>query len=440
MPAEQTAAAGGPRSAAVVWLLYALIGAGELIHLWLPFVHNPLHALWSDPGRWWEYASSGTATPPLALADPVLFQAWLSFVAKFTLDIPLLTALYAGLLSATTPWIWYRFLRELLPSRESALAGWAVLAWLPSWLGIYSYFMSETLLLPLLGIAFWASWRSLRRGDSGSFMLASLFWLLAAMTRGVVAPLAVGVMPFVWWRQRRRLAVALMASLLVVVALGLLGYRSYVKTGIVAPLGQAAMNRIYAISGAREIDITYYSKHGGGYHYVFGSPSMGQAPLAPFSNGHGSRRGSVRVRIDLDHQAASWAREERRVAAAAPPARRLVGENVVYLLFGPSWPDCNPAHLVEWISSQMRFVWAPLFVIALVALGLRAWRGDHRHAAPLLCALLLWFVVQGLLLIAVDEGRYRKPAEGVVVAALLLAATRRPLPTDGPGSSRRPAA
>ena len=140
-------------------LLYALILCGSLVRMVMPFVHNPLDHRWSDPGRWWGYTGTGVDTPPLALIDPVFYQAWLSFIAKFTLDIPVLVALYAGLLSALTPWLWYRFLRELLPGKRRALLGWAILAWLPSWIGIYGYFMTETLLLPLLGLALWLSWR-----------------------------------------------------------------------------------------------------------------------------------------------------------------------------------------------------------------------------------------------------------------------------------------
>ena len=106
-----------------VRLLWLLISAGTLTRLGVPFVRNPVGHIWSDPGRWWEYAQTGVDTPPLALIDPPMYQAWMSFVAKLTLDIPVLVAIYAGLLSAITPWLWYRFLRELLPQKSLALLG-----------------------------------------------------------------------------------------------------------------------------------------------------------------------------------------------------------------------------------------------------------------------------------------------------------------------------
>ena len=78
-----------------------------------------------------------------------------------------LVAYWTALLSLSGPWLWYRFLRELLPSRDWALAGWVVLAALPSWSAIYSYFMQETLMLPLLGPALWATWRCRRKARYG---------------------------------------------------------------------------------------------------------------------------------------------------------------------------------------------------------------------------------------------------------------------------------
>lgn len=49
--------------------------------------------------------------------------------------------------------------------------------------------------------------------------------------------------------------------------------------------------------------------------------------------------------------------------------------------------------------------------------------------------IVLWFVLQGLGLVVVNEGRYRKPFEGLLIAQLLLlAGSFRPqgLQTDAP--------
>ena len=67
----------------------------------------------------------------------------------------------------------------------------------------------------------------------------------------------------------------------------------------------------------------------------------------------------------------------------------------------------------------MRWLWAPLAAVCLVG-TLVLWRRQRDHLLPAL--LLAWLVVQ--MNIAINEGRYRKPAEGLLIAqALALAAT-----------------
>jgi 4-amino-4-deoxy-L-arabinose transferase-like glycosyltransferase len=353
------------------------------------------------------------------MIDPVFYQAWLSFVAKFTLDIPLLVGIYSGLLSAVTPWLWYRFLRELLPRKRQALIGWAIFAWLPSWIGIYSYFMTETLLLPLLGAAFWLSWRAMRKRDCASLVGAAVIWTLAALTRGIAAPLAAVLILFAWWRQSNRVKAAISITVIAVIVLLPLSYRSWVKTGMISPLGQAALNEIYARSGAREIKVNYYSDYNVGFLYGFASPSTGSHPFAPFSDYTSSRRGTVNISIDISDQANSWRSEKTRLLEQAPPWFKLVPEELIFLFFGSSWPDNNPERVFELLSTWFRFVWLPAYVAAMILLISLMINGERRHAPPLAAVLIVWLFIQGTLLLVVNEGRYRKPGEGVIIASLL---------------------
>ena len=407
-------------------ILFILIG--EIARFIVPFIHNPINALWSDPGRWWKYASTGIQVEPLTFMDPIFYQMWLSFVAKFTLEIPELTGLYAALLSASMPWLWYRFFRELLPSKRTAMIGWALIACLPSWIGIYSYFMTETLLLNLLGLSLWMSWRSKRKRDVASFALAAFFWCLAGLTRGIAAPLAAAVTIFVWLRMDKKIASAMAASVIIILILGVLSYRSYVQTGMVAPLGQPHINRIYAESGKEQIIINYYSS-GSNLHYQYnwGSSSIQLAPLEPFSDWGSSRVGSgdVTVMIDLDNLSESWALAKHKVDMTKPPVIPLLMENIIYIFFGPSWPDINKDHFFELMSIWSRFIWAPLFIIAIVLLIQMIRRGEGENARPLLAALILWFLIQGLSMISINEGRYRKPIEGFIITAVLLGISSR---------------
>jgi len=401
-------------------LLILLIASATLVRFITPFFYNPIDALWSDPGRWWEYASMGIDTPPLALIDPTFYQAWLSFIAKFTLDIPELTALYSGILSALTPWFWYRFLREILSSKRKALLGWALLAWLPSWIGIYSYFMSETLLLPLLGISFWLSLRSFRKKDPNSFVLAVLFWCLCSITRGICAPMGLVVLLLVWWQQKYKFKTALLSICIVSLIIGSLSYRSYVRTGMLTPLGQPYLNEIYAKSGKKTISVEYYSNTNYGFIYGFGSPSIGLRPFFPFSLWQTTRSGEVKVKIDLDNMAQSWKSETIRLSNTQPEQLPLLQENIIFLFFGTSWPDENQHHLAEQTSNFMRFFWLPLFLFSIFLLIKAIYLGEKRLAPILLAAILSWFIFQGLFLISVNEGRYRKPIEGIIVCVFLI--------------------
>lgn len=401
-------------------ILWSLVISASILRILTPFFYNPIQALWSDPGRWWEYASTGLDTPPLALIDPTFYQAWLSFIAKFTLDIPELTALYSGLLSALTPWFWYLFLREVLESKQKALLGWAILAWLPSWIGIYSYFMSETLLLLLLGISFWLSMRCLRKQNSEAFLWALIFWILCSITRGICAPMGLSIMLILWWQQPHRLKNAIITLCIATLILGSLSYRSYQRSGMLAPLGQAHLNEIYAKSGKKTISITYYSDSDYGFVYGFGSPSMGLKPFFPVSLWQSSRQGEIQVKIDINDLAQSWQAEKQRILQSAPNPLPLVGENLIWLFFGTSWPDENPNHFFEDLNNKSRFIWLPLFIIAIFYL-IRAVKENEKTLAPIfLAAILSWFIFQGLFLISVNEGRYRKPVEGLIICVILI--------------------
>ncbi|MEZ4537798.1 MAG: hypothetical protein R3D26_22795 [Cyanobacteriota/Melainabacteria group bacterium] len=74
--------------------------------------------------------------------------------------------------------------------KRLALAGFAILAWLPSWIGIFSYFMPETI-LPLLGLSLWATYRAWSNSSNSRIALASLCWTLAILTKVVVLPAAI---------------------------------------------------------------------------------------------------------------------------------------------------------------------------------------------------------------------------------------------------------
>ncbi|MFV8784391.1 hypothetical protein ACNKU7_18390 [Microbulbifer sp. SA54] len=419
---------------------YAICYLLVLLGIWLRVEHiavfNPVDHIWSDTQRHWEQGTEVLRRDPMSLTDPVLYQVYIAVLGKLTLGEPLLVALYTALLACLTPWIWYRFARELLPGRLQATAVWAALSVLPSWITIYAYFMQETLLLPLLGAALYATWRCRRKQTTASFLCMVVLWILAGLTRGIAIPLAAVVTTWLWLVQPQKLAKAGYSVALLALALGPLAYRSYAVMNIVSPHGIGQLVALYMRSGNREIHIQY--RNGGAeWNYWFGSPSTGEKPLAPLSEWTTDRSGRVTASIDIEKGAEDWRSAIRNYPLTPARYAWLTGENLVYLFFGSSWPDNNPERPLERLAHHSRWLWAPLALVLLLATAFY-WRG-LRGERMLPGLLVTWIVVQGLLPIAVNEGRYRKPAEGLMLVqvALLLSARRRRVATGEPERGER---
>lgn len=408
--------------------------------VWLIVAYNPMDSIWSDPGRHWSFGIRPLDTQPLAAIDPVGFHVYTGILAKITAGSPILVAYWTALLSLAGPWLWYRFLRELLPNRDLALAGWVLLAALPSWSAIYSYFMQETLMLPLLGAALWATWRCRRKGDTASFLAAVAIWMLAGLTRGICIPLAAVAMTWLWFGQGDKLRKAALSMALLLAVLGPLAGRSWYMVRLISPHGVATMNQLYYRAGTMSFSIDF-TRSGGKefWHYGFTSPSVGSPPLAPLSYWRTRREGHAHFVIDLDAGRRDWVAARETL----PPwdlqrVMWLTGENLVNLLFGPSWPDTNLERTIGRVNFWARWIWAPLIVLCLVA-TIACRRHERERLLPAL--LVTWFIVQGLAPLAPNEGRYRKPFEGLLIAqGLLLACGCRRLRERDHATAREPRA
>ncbi|WP_081848235.1 hypothetical protein [Microbulbifer sp. HZ11] len=411
------------------WLAYAglyfLIALGIWLRIDHVFTYNPIDYIWSDPQRHWEQGTETLRADPMTLTDPVMYQLYIGVLAKLTLKEPLLIAFYTALLACLTPWIWYRFARELLPSRLQATVVWAAISLLPSWIGIYGYFMQETLLLPLLGAALYASWRCRRKQTLASFMLMVVLWTLAGLTRGIAIPLAAVVTTWLWLVQPQKIAKAGFSLLVLTLLMGPLAYRSHAVMNMVSPHGIGQLVALYLRSGKREIHVHYLREDGAQWNYWFGSPSTGEKPLAPLSDWTTTREGAVHARIEIANGVEDWSNALNRYPLTPERYFHLASENLIYLLFGSSWPDNNRERPIELLNHHIRWLWAPLFFLLMVG-TLLCWR--RLQGVRLFTVLVAtWFLVQGVLPIAVNEGRYRKPLEGflLVQAVVLAGALRR---------------
>lgn len=407
-----------------IGVVYTLLVIGYLSRAFYIAEHDPARHIWSDPQRHWEQGTDVLRDDPMTLTDPVMYQLYVSVIGKLTYGDHHLVAFYTILLAFAMPWVWYRFFRELQPSKDIALVGWVVITWLPSWLSIYGYYMQETLMLPLMGAALWATWRTLRKNTTEAFLLMVFLWILAGLTRGVCIPMAAVAASWVWFVQDNKLSKALLSLALLGVILGPLSYRSYQKMGIIAPHGIGQMNMIYAQSGKKELHIKY-SRRGAVWYYGYGSPSTGSRPLAPLSDWHTARTGRVTVDINVDNGSADWQRAFEQNKLTLGKYGWLVSENLLFLLFDPSWPDSNLEYAQGFLNHHLRWIWLPLGLLAL-GFTVYTWRrhpNTYTRTAWLLPAIFAaWFIVQVFVPVSVNEGRYRKPYEGLIIAQLLLLA------------------
>lgn len=398
-------------------VLYLLIFGGCLLRVWIVWRYNPLDHLWSDPLRHWGQGVATWNWDPMMLTDPVMYQLYIAALAKLTLKLPLLVWFYTSLLSLLTPWIWYRFFRELQPDKTVALAGCAAVALLPSWVSIYSYFMNETLMLPLLGAALYATWRARRKQTAGSFVLMVLGWSILGLARPVCIPMAAVASVWLWLKHPLKIRTAIYSLVLLLLLLGPLTYRGYQTMHVFSPHGVGYTGAIYAISGKKGIQITY-RLNGAVWVYLYQNPSMGIKPLEPLSDWTSQREGMAETDIDLAGGKAAF---EKAKSLWQPDLKRyawIIKENLVFLFFGPSWPDVNRERTLDEINYQMRWLWGPL-TLALLAWSIVIWRRS-RFDLLLPAMIVAWFIVQAVMPISVNEGRYRKPYEGLLLAQAVL--------------------
>ena len=402
---------------ALLALCYLVIIFGIAYRIDYIIEFNPMHEIWSDPARHWIQGTDVLRFDPMSQTDPIIYQLYIGALARLTLKIPELVAFYTILLACFTPWIWYRFLRELQPSKEAAIFGWALLSLIPSWISIYGYYMQETLFLPLFGLALYTTWRCKRKQTLNSFVAMVAIWVLAGLTRGVAIPLAAVACTWIWVLQEQKFNKAIWSLLLLGLIMGPLTYRSYNIMHIFAPHGVGHMNMIYAKSGARSIEIQY-EREGVRWGYIFQSPAAEAKPFAPFSDWQSQREGRVYAYVDIDKGMEDWETAFDKQSLSFEKYLWITRDNLILLFFSDSWPDSNRARTIGEINYQTRWIWFFLGVVGLVASALM-WPQQRRHLLfPSM--ILIWFIVQGLLPISVNEGRYRMPFNGMVIAWLIL--------------------
>ncbi|HEY6453390.1 MAG TPA: hypothetical protein VIX87_12415 [Steroidobacteraceae bacterium] len=391
-----------------------VFGGVLAVRLLYPFFNSPFAHLYSDPLRHWDTGREFLHPAVMGGSDPVLYQLWLFLLQRLAdhSDAAILTG--CGLLCAAMPYGWYRALRELMP-RRPALSGAIVIGLWPDFLGIYGYFMTETLLLTLTGFAFALTLRALRKRTTAAFAVACALWLAAVFTRIVVLPIALLCLALAWTAQSHKLRGAALALVLAAAAAVPAGLHARAALGYFAPLGNLYLNEIYLAGGTKSIALDF----GPQGKYIFGSPSYYNPTFYPFSDWTSSRQGVLTIVIDLRDGRADWQRALEQARRGQSSSRwRDAGENLCYLFFGQSWPDNDRSTLVGAVTVWARWLWLPMVLCAAVAAAQHRYRGREwlLPVCALVSVLLLAVQQEGIM-----EGRYRKPVEPIVLAALVLA-------------------
>jgi len=380
------------------------------------YFNGPLEHLFSDPYRHWENGARFLAPRIMGSIDPFAYQLWLRVLQWLDRGTHIVVLGGTAALSMALPFCWYKALRELLPAAW-ALAGATVIGFMPSLVVIYSYFMNETLLLTLCACGFWLALRAMRTASVPTLWALALVWAGASYTRLAAVPLAamcvVAVALVLPWRLRAVLAAA------IGIGFGVLAipacWHSSLNLNFCAPFGADYLNNAYRVSGARAITLRVPLQR----EITFISPAMFDEPLAPMSDWESKRRGTRLITIDPARGRADWemALSEIRDAGSQLSWWDDKAENALMLFFDPSWPEWDRADAWWRLSLWNRWLWFPLALT--VALALARVRPPPREALLPLAglALLALLLVQTT---GVMEGRYRKPAEPLLIAGAVV--------------------
>lgn len=407
-------------------LLRWIFGFVLLARLLYPFFNSPLDHLGSDPLMHWQNGQHLFDPNLMGSIDPYLYQVVMHLIQALPGPTGATVSAAIGVLCAAMPYGWYRAFKELLP-RSWALGGAIVMGVIPAFLGIYAFFMNETLLLTLTGFAFWGTFRAHRKRTIEAFTVACVLWLLAGFTRNTALPAGLVCLLSIWLPQPAKLVKAVI-GLVVLCALAIpAGMHARVNLNYFAPFGGTDLTSIYNHSGNTAISIhTTYAVNNASpvqWGYWFSSPSFNNQTFYPFSDWVTDRSGTADIKIDVNQGRRAWLQENARVSAARTMSMwAITWENFLYLTFGQSWPDNDLNTVLGWLTVWMRWLWPVLIVVIAVSAALRRYRG--REWLLPVCGLGL-FALLAVQQAGVMEGRYRKPIDPIFVAAAVVLVYRR---------------
>lgn len=391
--------------------------------LFYPFYNQPMLHMEGLGGRQYEQAKHFLTKDIMGGGDSFLFQFWMYLARSITLDAAWAMHLIAGGLCMLLPVAWYLFARELLGRTWAVWVG-LVIALNPSLLTIYGYFASETLLLPLMGLAFWQSTKCYYAPGNKRFFICGVLWLLAAHTRLVALPMGCVVLLVLWFRVPRKVVAIASMILPIMLVTGAAAYHSKYALGFYAPFGLPELNAFMARANASHVMIHEPGKPKPRW---FRSPSYYLYPLRPLSDWRiNDLAPPVHVTLEKKNSRQEWKDQLARYPITWESYSRQIKNNVITLFFGSSWPEAWPPywegydqyHMWESdLNYHIRWIWAPL-VIWVAFFSLR-YRADVLRMGFVALTLGMLLLVS-FQFTCIMEGRYRKPMEPMLIVSAAL--------------------
>ncbi len=402
-------------------VLPILIVVGTIFRFCYPFFSHPLDHLGSDPLRHYLNATTSFNSTIFSWLDPPFPQLWLREILLLFTKTRLSVSIYFGLLCAALPWCWYLWGRQIFSSEKKALIYLAALVFLPSWIGIYGFFMDETLLLPALGLTLWLSWKAREHNTAKYLLLAVFAWAITLSIKLSALLELVIIVPWLFSHflkhngYKLRSYIVLLASMLML-SLTYFAYVFWVYQGLgstwLYPPGTGVLTRAFYLSGAQSVSAAFVKK---GRPFVntgdFYSNAMVTESLNPFSDWTTWRKGSYHLIINCDKKVVltedmphlSW---QKRML--------LIGESALYFFFSRSWPDDRVGDIIHIAQIETRWLWS-LLTIFIVGLAWQKKRFTDMVVLLCLGSALLYVICDSSTI----EGRYRKPWEGIALAAFI---------------------
>jgi hypothetical protein len=410
-------------------LWYLLFASGLVIRVVaILVIRSPMEVIFSDPGRHWNNGLQFLHPDPQGAIDPLVYQLYLFVVQKLTQKDPFWIGVITAALSVTYPLIWYGFARSVMRRRVNALRFATVLCWLPTHISIFGFFMNETLALPLVGLALWMTKLAIDRRTPLLYVAAASAWIVAVLTRSLIAPVGLACVVVSWLRLRHgRWWAGAVSGVVAAAWLAAAGVHAHGVLKRYTPFGGADGMSIYFASSAKDYAVTFK----GIASYGFSSPSFYVSPWEPFGDFPTIREGAVSVMFDPDkHGADAKKAFHEQLEHNWKKLPRLVYENFVFLSFGHCWPTAGAqGDTADKICLWERWIWFPLTVLALV--GSVVYVARRKAELVPLVVIGVLFTCYVLLQVAVLEGRYRKTFEPIVLLApfWLLERRKDPSPT-----------